>query len=119
MGRANNEAILKKLMKTYLKFDIKRSNFNTASSYYLDLQKCWNTYGVGAVECHDLAKTIDQAMDNDQQEFLEYRRVAKNYPTVINKLMLKNKTKYLKKGREQIGQPTFKPQGYPKDYPEI
>jgi hypothetical protein len=107
MGRAPDQHIMKKLIRKYFKFDLNRSNFNTASSYYTSLLNTWAKKGMDSPEAEFIQSKIDLAMQNDDKEFREIKKLTKQLPYDLNQMLPKIKTKYAFKGRDKQVQPTY------------
>lgn len=113
MGRGNDEAVARKLIRNYFRFDLKRKNFNTAKPYYQELMSCWKTNGKDSKEEDIIQQKIDMAMANDEKEFYEMKKIVKKYPLKMNQMLAKEKNKYLTKGHDpqhdrSINEPTKK-----------
>jgi hypothetical protein len=107
MGRAPDQHIMKKLMRKYFKFDMSRSNFNTASSYYSSLLNAWAKKGMDSPEAQLIQKKIDLAMISDEKEFRETKKMTKQLPYELNQVLPKIKTKYAFKGRDRQFDSTY------------
>lgn len=101
MGRASDQDVMKKLMRKYFKFDLKRSNFNTASSFYPSLLNTWAKKGMDSPEANLIQQKIDIAMQNDEKEFREVKKMTKQLPYQLNQMLPKLKSKYAFKGRDR------------------
>ena len=101
MGRASDQHVMKKLMRKYFKFDLKRSNFNTASSFYPNLLSTWAKKGMDSQEANLIQQKIDIAMVNDEKEYREVKKMTKQLPYQLNQMLPKIKTKYAMKGRDR------------------
>jgi hypothetical protein len=107
MGRAPDQHIQKKLMRKYFKFDLSRSSFNTASSYYPSLLNAWAKKGMDSSEAVLIQKKIDESMINDEKEYREIKIMTKQLPYELNQMLPKIKTKYAFKGRNKQFDSTY------------
>jgi hypothetical protein len=101
MGKPSDPHTFRKLTKKYLKFDLKRSSFNNGFKYYGDLQRSWTNTGMDSEQSKLIQKKIDVIEAQDEKEYRELKKMVKELPTKLNKMLAKNKPKYLKKGRNQ------------------
>ena len=101
MGRATDQHVMKKLMRKYFKFDLKRSNFNTASAFYPSLLNAWAKKGMDSPEAKLIQQKIDVAMQTDEKEFREVKKMTKQLPYELNQILPKIKSKYAMKGRNR------------------
>lgn len=107
MGRAADPHILKKLVRKYFKFDMSRSNFNTASAYYPSLLNAWAKKGMDSPDAQLIQEKIDIAMKHDEKEFRETKILTKQLPYKLNQMQPKMKTKYYFKGRTKDFGPNY------------
>lgn len=101
MGRGPDSHIAKKLMRKYFKFDLKRSNFNTAEAHYPDLLNAWNKHGMNSDQAELIQQKIDLATEQDEKEYREIKKMTKDLPYNLNQMLPKIKTKYAYKGRNK------------------
>jgi hypothetical protein len=107
MGRASDAHVFKKLAKKYFKFDISKSSFNTASTYYGSLLNSWTKKGMDSADAQLIQEKIDVAMENDEKEYREVKIMTKELPYQLNQMLPKMKTKYHVKGRNQVFGPSY------------
>lgn len=103
MGRGPEEAIARKLIRKFFKFNLKRSSFDTSSGMLGELQSSWEKFGTGSIESRSIVAKIDAATEKDEQEYRNFKKTIKTYPILMNSILLKPKTKYQKKGNSQKG----------------
>ncbi len=102
MGRPVNEHIFRKLTRKYLKFDLRRSTFNTGFKFYGELQNSWNKTGMDSPESKLVQQKIDLLEEKDEQEYRELKKSVKSLPYELNQILGKSKPKYRTKGRNQV-----------------
>ena len=107
MGRAPDQHIMKKLMRKYFKFDLNRSSFNSASSYYSSLLNSWAKKGMDSPESNLIQAKIDVAMKSDELEYRGIKKMTKQLPYDLNQMLPKIKTKYAFKGRDKQFDSTY------------
>jgi hypothetical protein len=108
MGRALDSHIAKKLIRSYFKFDLKRSNFNTAENLYPDLMNAWNKHGMNSEQAELVQQKIDLATQQDEREYKEIKKMTKDLPYNLNQMLPKIKSKYAYKGRNKIAPATYR-----------
>lgn len=101
MGRGPPIAIARKLIRSYFRFDLKRSSFNSAREPMADLQLAWEKYGMNSIECEILQKKIDFYNQKDNLEFMRLKKEVKSLPSEMNNLTFKPNNKYFRKGRNR------------------
>lgn len=101
MGRGPPIAITRKLMRSYFRFDLNRSSFDSAKEYMQELQISWEKYGMDSIECKTLQKKIDFFNHKDNIEYMRMKKEVKSLPSEMNKLTFKPHTKYFRKGRQR------------------
>ena len=108
MGRGPDSHIAKKLIRKYFKFDLKRTNFNTAEALYPDLLNTFNKYGMNSEQAELIQQKIDLATTNDESEYREIKKMTKDLPYNLNQMLPKIKTKYAYKGRNKLLPATYR-----------
>jgi len=101
MGNPPKDAIVRKLIAKYLKFNVDKNKFNSVRKYYLELSQCWEQNGVGSNLCDSIVKKIDIAKENDERDYKKYLQYMKGYPSFFNDLFLKKIPKNNLKGRDK------------------
>lgn len=102
MGRGPPEAIVRKLIRKYFKFDLRRSNFDSVGELYSELNDSWNKHGMVSKESAAIQAKIDLARSQDDKDYIEFRKTVKSYPTLMNQMLLKPKNKHLKRGKQHL-----------------
>lgn len=103
MGRGPPEAILRKLMRNYFKFNLSRRSFDTASAMLPQFQASWEKYGHNSPQAYAIMNKIDAATFKDENDYKSFQKTIKTYPILMNQMMHKTKTKYQVKGKSPIG----------------
>lgn len=101
MGRPTDAHIFSKLTRKYLKFDLRRSSFNSGYKYYHDLQNSWVKTGMDSPESKLIQQKIDVLDAKDDQEYRDLKIMVKRLPVQLNQILGKTKPKYQYKGRYQ------------------
>lgn len=109
MGRGPEEAIFRKLVNRYFKFDLKRSNFKSATTLYPDLYNSNSKNGPNSPQSKLILEKIDALYEKDEQEYREMKKMVKDLPYKLNQMVPKKKTKYQQKGRNQRVPYHFRP----------
>ncbi len=102
MGRGPDKHIVKKLVRKYFKFDIKRQTYNSASGFYPQLMDTWNRSGMDSSEAKFIQEKIDKAWEEDEKEYREIKKISKGLPMQMNQLKYKAKNKYAQKGKHKL-----------------
>lgn len=103
MGRGPPEAILRKLMRSYFKFNLNRRSFDSASEMLPELQASWEKFGQFSNETYTIMNKIDAATLKDENEFKSFKKAVKTYPILMNQGIHKQKSKVDKKGSSNQG----------------
>jgi hypothetical protein len=108
MGRGPDSHIAKKLIRKYFKFDLKRTNFNSAEALYPDLLNAWNKHGMNSEQAELVQQKIDLATNTDESEYRDIKKMTKDLPYNLNQMLPKIKTKYAYKGRTKNLSATYR-----------
>jgi hypothetical protein len=87
MGRGPPEAIMRKLIRKYFKFDLKKKSMASASKYLVELQEAWTKYGMDSKEAADIQAKIDAANEKDEKDYIALKKSVKQYPTMMNQFI--------------------------------
>jgi len=108
MGRGPDSHIAKKLIRKYFKFDLKRSNFNTAETLYPELLNAWNKHGMNSEQADLVQQKIDIATKQDEREYKDIKKMTKDLTYNLNQMLPKIKSKYAFKGRNKEFPATYR-----------
>jgi hypothetical protein len=89
MGRGPPEAIMRKLIRKYFKFDLKKKSFASASKYIPELQASWEKNGMDSKESAAIQAKIDAAVANEEKQYIELKQSVKKYPILMNNYLQK------------------------------
>jgi hypothetical protein len=84
MGRGPQEAIMRKLIRKYFKFDLKKRSFAAASKYLPELQDSWEKNGINSKESDDIQAKMDALISKDESDYRALKKSVKKYPIMMN-----------------------------------
>lgn len=97
MGRPTNEAIMRKLIRKFFKFDLKKKSTMCVAKYIPQLEVAWDKHGMDSKEAQAIQDKIDAEIQKDEQDYITLKKSVKKYPIMMNKILAKPKNKHQKK----------------------
>ena len=102
MGRASQDKVYKKLLSTYMKFNLNKANFVNPNVFSKTLLECFQRKGVGHPDCRELKKVVDQDYKQAESTFDIMVTEVREYPEILNTHLYNVKHKYEYKGRHHV-----------------
>jgi hypothetical protein len=102
MGRGPQELVYKKLISSYLKFNIKKFQIKPDETIVPKLLSSFNLYGDEHPEVIQLKKKLNEDLEKQQNEMNDLKKEVKTYPSIVEKYLNNIKHKGEKKGKHQI-----------------
>jgi hypothetical protein len=87
MGRGPQESIMRKLIRNYFKFDLKKKGLASASRLLPELQDAWAKYGIDSKEAQAIQDKIDAVVEKDEKDYIALKKSVKKYPILMNQYM--------------------------------
>jgi len=102
MGRGPQERVYKKLISSYLKFNINKFEIKPDESIVPKLLSQYNMYGNDHPEVIQLKNKLNENLEKQQREINDLKKEIKTYPSIIEKYLYNIKHKGEKKGKHQV-----------------
>lgn len=102
MGRGPQELIYKKLIKTYLKFNLKGGIKGVDSLIVPQALNAVEKYGRNSAEANQIFSKLNKNIEKEEKIYQQLKKEVYNYPAIVDSYLYKVRPKNSKQGRYHI-----------------